>query len=143
MNAIDPIQPSEPPPPQYDEIDELLYQWYRWSNGFTEVRAYAGSDSTCRDFQISRQFMDHSDLNDLVDYQIRKSIGERVEPIIHKLSIRHRIAVNVAMANMHIGAKVWHNARFPETREADYEDAKAFLRPKFIAEGLVDRGARA
>ncbi|MCM2546180.1 hypothetical protein ACVCII_04105 [Burkholderia glumae] len=140
MNAIDPIQPSEPPPPpQYDEIDELLYHWYRWSNGFSEVRAYANADSTCRDFQISRQFMDHSDLNDLVDYQIRKSIGERVEPFIHKLNIRHRIAVNVAMANMHIGAQVWHNIRFPDSKEEDYEEAKAILRPKFVLEGLVNR----
>jgi hypothetical protein len=139
MSTIDPIQKTDPPPPQYDEIDELLYQWYRWSNGFTEVRDYSSSDSTCRDFQISRQFMDHSDLNDLVDYQIRKSIGERVEPFIHKLNIRHRVAVNVAMANMHIGAKVWHNPRFPASKEEDYEEAKTTLRPKFVLEGLVNR----
>ncbi|PRE20311.1 hypothetical protein [Burkholderia multivorans] len=128
--------------PQYDEIDEILYHWYRWSNGFTEVRSYSGSDSTCRDFRISRQFMDHSDLNDLVDYQIRKTIGERVEPMIHKLAMKHRIAINVAMKNMEVGAKVWHNARYPDAREADYEEAKALLRPKFIAEGLVERGSR-
>ncbi|MEK6418436.1 MAG: hypothetical protein V4801_02450 [Burkholderia gladioli] len=139
MNAIEPIGAQAPTViPRYDEIDELLYEWYRWSNGFTAVRAYAGVDSTCRDFQISRQFMDYSDLNDLVDYQIRRSIGERVEPFIHKMSIRHRVAVNVAMANMHIGATVWHNARYPMAKEEDYEDAKATLRPKFVVEGLVN-----
>ncbi|WP_186183756.1 hypothetical protein [Burkholderia gladioli] len=126
---------------QYDEIDELLYHWYRWSNGFTEVRAHGGSDSTCRDFQISRQFMTHSDLSDLVDYQIRKSIGARVEPMIHKLGVKHRIAVNVAMKNMEVGAKVWFNARYPDASHADYVEAKTLLAPKFIAEGLVNREA--
>ena len=83
--------------------------------------------------------MDHSELSDLVDYQIRKTIGERVEPLIHKLGIKHRIAVNVAMKNMEVGAKVWHNPRYPDAQETDYSEAKQMLRPKLIAEGLLER----
>lgn len=125
--------------PQYDEIDEALYEWYRWSSGYQAVHASANADSTCRDFQASRQFMDHAELSDLVDYELRKSKGQLIEPIISKLGLRHRIAVNMAMRNMDCGYSVWKSARSPGGQEADYREAKAIMLPAMIAKGLVNR----
>ncbi|WP_232477618.1 hypothetical protein [Caballeronia calidae] len=81
--------------------------------------------------------MDHSDLSDLVDYQLRKRKGELVDPIISKLGLRHRIAVNMAMRNMNCGYSVWSSIR-SGTQEQDYREAKEIMRPSLVARGLVN-----
>jgi hypothetical protein len=124
--------------PEYDEIDEALYAWYKWSSGYQEVHEHANADSTCRDFQTSRQWMDHGELSDLVDYEIRKSTALLVDPIISKLGLRHRIAVNNAMRNMDVGYTVWKSRSHPDTQEEDYREAKAIMRPKLIVAGVVN-----
>lgn len=124
--------------PMYDEIDDALYEWYKWADGYHEVRAHSGCDPTCRDFRASRQWMDYNDLNDLVDYQLQKTKGELIDPLIQKLGLRHRVAVNTAMRNMDCGASVWSSNRHPDTQQSDYQEAKEILRPKFASMGLVN-----
>ncbi|UEP31597.1 hypothetical protein [Burkholderia sp. B21-007] len=123
----------------YDEIDDALYAWYKWADGYHEVRGHSGADPTCRDFRASRQWMDYNDLNDLVDYQLQKTKGELVDPLIQKLGLRHRVAINTAMRNMDCGASVWSSGRDPDTQEDDYREAKELLRPKLASMGLVNR----
>lgn len=125
--------------PMYDEIDDLLYAWYRWASGYQEVRGHSGADPTCRDFRASRQWMDYSDLNDLVDYQIQKTKGGLIDPLIQQLGLRHRVAINTAMRNMECGGSVWSSNRHPDTQASDYQEVKDLLRPKFASLGLVNR----
>lgn len=122
----------------YDEIDDALYAWYKWAAGYQEVHAHSGCDPTCRDFRASRQWMDYNDLNDLVDYQLQKTKGELIDPLIQKLGLRHRVAVNTAMRNMDCGGSVWSSNRYPETQEEDYRETKEMLRPKLASLGLVN-----
>ncbi|PXX41098.1 MULTISPECIES: hypothetical protein [Burkholderia] len=123
----------------YDEIDDALYAWYKWADGYHEVRGHSGADPTCRDFRASRQWMDYNDLNDLVDYQLQKTKGELIDPLIQKLGLRHRVAINTAMRNMECGGSVWSSNRNPDTQEDDYREAKELLRPKLASMGLVNR----
>lgn len=127
--------------PMYDEIDDVLYAWYKWADGYHEVRGHSGADPTCRDFRASRQWMDYNDLNDLVDYQLQKTKGELIDPLIQKLSLRHRVSINTAMRNMDCGASVWSSPRNPATQGYDYREAKEILRPKLASLGLVNRKA--
>lgn len=120
-----------------DEIDDVLYDWYQWNKAYEPALGYGRADSTCRDFKISRQWMDHSDLSDLVDYQLREAVGKIVEPIVFAMSVRHRMAIQTAMKNMEAGYTVWTNPRYPETQAQDYAYAKTELRPKLVAKGLL------
>jgi len=126
-----------PTQPTYDAIDDLLYEWFRYTSDYEEARGYSASDATCRDFKTTRQWMDHGELSDLVDYQLRKRKGELIDPIISKLGLRHRIAVNMAMRNMDCGYSVWSSIR-SDTQEQDYREAKRLILPSLAAKGLVN-----
>lgn len=122
-----------------DKIDDLLYDWYIWSQGYNPGTDYSAFDSTCAQFRTSRQWMEYEDLDAEVEWNRKKYIGKIVEPMVQMLDLRGRMAVNTAMSNFAAGASVWVNARFADTQEEDYERAKAFLCPKLVSVGLVER----
>lgn len=122
-----------------DKVDDLLYDWYIWSQGYNPGTDYSAFDSTCAQFRTSRQWMEYEDLDAEVEWNRKKYIGKIVEPMVQMLDLRGRMAVNTAMSNFAAGASVWVNARFADTQEEDYERAKAFLCPKLVSVGLVER----
>jgi hypothetical protein len=122
-----------------DKIDELLLDWYEWSRGYGLPLGYGKAEPACRDFRISRQWMDYDDLNAEVEYNLKESVGKVLEPMIHKLDVRSRLAINTAMSNFYSGSKVWVNPRYPETQDEDYARAKAILCPQMVSAGLIER----
>jgi hypothetical protein len=122
-----------------DKIDELLLDWHEWNQGYNVGTDYDSFDSTCARFRTSRQWMDYEELNEEVEWNRKKAIGRVIEPMIQKLDLRGRMAVNTAVRNFSDGRSVWVNARFADTQEEDYERAKAFLCPMLVAAGLVER----
>lgn len=124
-----------------DRIDELLLQWYEWQAGYTPNLDYGSADPACRDFRISRQWMDYDDLNAEVEMNLRAAIGKVIEPMILKLDVRSRLSINTAMRNFGAGATVWVNPRHPDTQDDDYARAKAILCPQLVAAGMIDKSA--
>jgi hypothetical protein len=122
-----------------DRIDELLLDWYEWQAGYTPNLDYGGAEPACRDFRISRQWMDYDDLDAEVERNLKASVGKVVEPMIQKLDTRSRLAINTAMRNFMAGASVWVNPRHADTQEVDYARAKAILCPQMVAAGLLDK----
>ena len=125
---------------EMDKIDELLLDWYEWSRSYGPKLSYGGAEPACRDFRISRQWMEYEDLNEEVEWNLKAMHGRALEPMILKLDVRSRLAINTAMLNFIAGASVWMNPRHPETQEADYARAKAILCPRMIAAGLLEKG---
>lgn len=123
-----------------DKIDELLLDWYEWSQGFNPGTGYSAFDSTCAQFRTSRQWMDYEDLDAEVEWQRKKSVGKVVEPMILKLDLRARVAVNTECRNMAGGAHVWSTVRLND-QHAEYSRAKSILCPMMVAAGLVEKNA--
>lgn len=121
-----------------DAIDELLLDWFEWSQGYNPGTDYAAFDSTCAQFRTSRQWMDFEDLDAEVEWQRKKAIGKTVEPMVQKLDLRARIAVNTACRNFASGAWVWSNIRVGD-QEDEYARAKAILCPMLVSAGLVEK----
>lgn len=124
-----------------DKIDELLLDWYEWQSSYTPNLDYGGADPACRDFRISRQWMDYDDLNDEVERNLKEAVGKVLEPMIQKLDMRSRLAINTAMRNFGAGAKVWVNPRHADTQDEDYARSKAILCPQMVLVGLLERNA--
>ncbi|RQZ17248.1 hypothetical protein DIE15_12300 [Burkholderia sp. Bp9031] len=126
-----------------DRIDELLLDWYEWSQGYNLGVGYQAFDSSTAQFRSSRQWMEYEDLNEEVDWQLKKTVGKIIEPMIQKLDLRARVAINTEMRNFSAGAEVWSSARLGHGSNirAEYERAKAILCPQMIAAGLLDRNA--
>ena len=124
-----------------DKIDELLLDWYSWQSSYTPNLDYGGAEPACRDFRISRQWMDYDDLNEEVERNLKASVGKIVEPMIHKLDMRSRLAINTAMLNFGAGYTVWVNPRHADTQEEDYARAKAILCPQMVLAGLLEKSA--
>jgi hypothetical protein len=122
----------------HDEIDDILYDWYVFSQSYQPALGYGRADSTCRDFTISRQWMEYDELSEMVDHKLREGVAKAVEPLIFELTLRQRMAIQTAMRNMDAGRTVWTNPRYPETQESDYAEAKEALRPKLFAKGLLN-----
>ena len=122
-----------------DRIDELLLDWYEWSQGYNPGVDYSGWDSTCAQFRTSRQWMDYEDLDAEVEWQRKKAVGKLVEPMIQKLDLRARVAVNTACRNFSSGAAVWSSVRVAGDKDAEYARAKAILCPMMVAVGLVEK----
>jgi hypothetical protein len=123
-----------------DRIDELLFDWWEWSQGFNPGTEYQAFDSTCAQYRSSRQWMDYEDLDAEVEWQIKKSHGKAIEPMILKLDLRARVAVNTAMRNFASGADVWSSVRVDENDD-EYARAKAILCPQMVAAGMLEKGA--
>lgn len=124
-----------------DAIDELLLDHYEWQAGYEPKLSYGSADPACRDFRISRQWMDYDDLNDEVERNLKAAVGRVIEPMVQKLDTRYRLAINTAMRNFMAGHTVWVNPRHPETQEQDYARAKAILCPQMVLAGLLDKAA--
>lgn len=124
-----------------DRVDELLLDWYEYSQGYNPGTDYSGFDSTCAQFRTSRQWMDYDDLDAEVEWQRKKGVGRQIEPIVLKLDLRARVAVNTACRNFSSGAAVWSSIRVAGDQEAEYARAKAMLCPMLSAAGLVERSA--
>jgi hypothetical protein len=124
-----------------DRIDELLLDWYEWSQGYNPGTDYSAFDSTCAQFRTSRQWMDYEDLDAEVEWQRKKEVGKVVEPMMLKLDLRARVAVNTACRNFSDGAAVWSSVRVAGNQEDEYARAKAILCPMMVAAGLVEREA--
>jgi hypothetical protein len=122
---------------EYDEIDDILFDWFKYSQSYQPALGYGRADSTCRDFTISRQWMEYDELSEIVDHKLREGIAKAVEPMIFELTLRQRMAIQTAMRNMEAGRDVWTNPRYPGTQEWDYKEAKEALRPKLFAKGLL------
>lgn len=123
-----------------DRIDELLCDWHEWSMGYNPGTGYSAFDSTCAQFRTSRQWMEYEDLDAEVEWQRKKAVGKVVEPMVMKLDLRARMAVNTACRNFSDGSKVWSNARLSENeQDREYARAKAILCPMMVAAGLVER----
>jgi hypothetical protein len=82
--------------------------------------------------------MEYDELDAEVEWNRKKYIGKLVVPMVNKLDLRGRMAVNTAMLNFSVGASVWSSAR--HTQE-DYERAKAFLCPMLVKVGLLEKSA--
>jgi len=124
-----------------DRIDELLLDWYSWQEGYTPNLDYGGADPACRDFRISRQWMDYDDLDAEVERNLKAAVGKIIEPMVQKLDTRYRLAINTAMRNFLSGSAVWVNPRYPQTQEQDYARAKAILCPQMVLAGLIEKSA--
>jgi len=124
---------------EMDKIDELLLDWYEWNEAYTPPLDYGKAEPACRDFRISRQWMDYDDLNAEVEWNLKAAIGKVVDPMVQKLNLRARMAINVAMMNFQAGFSVWGNPRYPDAQPEDYERAKAILCPQMVAAGLIER----
>lgn len=123
-----------------DRIDELLLDWYEWSQGYNPGVDYHAFDSSTAGFRSSRQWMEYEELNEEVDWQLKKTFGKVVEPMIQKLDLQARIAINTAMRNFASGANVWSSPRMEgDGVEAEYKRAKAILCPQMVAAGLLER----
>lgn len=122
-----------------DRIDELLFAWYEWQSSYTPALDYGGADPACRNFRASRQWMDYDELNEEVEANQRAYVGKIIEPMILKLDMRSRLAINTAMRNFGAGASVWLNPRHADTQDADYARAKTILRPQMVAAGLIEK----
>jgi len=123
-----------------DRIDDLLLQWYEWQAGYAPHLGHGGAEPACRDFRISRQWMDYDDLNDEVEWNLKEATGKLIEPLIQKLDMRSRLAINTAMRNFGAGASVWVNPRHADTQDEDYARAKAILCPQLVSIGLLEKG---
>ncbi|NIE67462.1 hypothetical protein F3J17_26695 [Burkholderia sp. Ax-1719] len=121
-----------------DRIDELLLDWYEWSQGYNPGTDYQAFDSTCAHFRSSRQWMDYEELDAQVEWSRKKSVGKVIEPMIQKLDLRARVAVNTAMRNFSSGASVWSSVRV-DAFDEDYARAKLILLPLMIGAGLIER----
>jgi|ERR1700744_1991114 len=119
------------------DIDDIIFEWYRWSKSFREPLGYHHRDSSCRACNISKQWMDHSELSEIVDLQIRQGIGEKLDEIIFEMTPRHRVAITVAMKNMDMGSKIWHHPKYPTCKISDYYEARDLVREKMLKKGLA------
>jgi len=124
-----------------DRIDELLLDWHDWQAAYTPDLDYGGADPACRDFRISRQWMDYDDLNAEVEANQKAYVGKLIEPMILKLDMRSRLAINTAMRNFGAGFTVWVNPRHADTQTEDYARAKGILCPQMVAVGLLEKSA--
>jgi len=126
-----------------DRVDELLLDWYEWSQGYNPGVDYQGFDSSTSQFRSSRQWMDYDDLDAEVEWSLKKSVGKTLEPMIQKLDLRSRVAINTMMRNFQIGVQVWSNPRLGNwvDLETEYKRAKAILCPQMVAAGLIERDA--
>ncbi|HDR9033757.1 TPA: hypothetical protein QDB07_001214 [Burkholderia vietnamiensis] len=126
-----------------DRIDELLLDWYEWSQGYNPGVDYQAFDSSTAQFRSSRQWMEYEELNEEVDWQLKKTVGKLIEPMIQKLDLRARVAINTAMRNFSVGASVWSSPRLCNglNAETEYMRAKTILCPQMIAAGLIQRDA--
>lgn len=124
-----------------DKIDELLLDWFEWNQNYSPSLGYGKAEPACRDFRISRQWMDFDDLNAEVEWNLKAATGKVLEPMIHALETRYRIAINTAMRNFQAGYAVWGNPRYPDAQADDYSQAKAILCPKLAAIGLIEKDA--
>jgi hypothetical protein len=122
-------------------MDELLLDWFEWNQNYSPALGYGKAEPACRDFRISRQWMDYDDLNAEVEWNLKESVGKVIEPMIHALDTRYRVAINTAMRNFQAGNNVWTNPRYPESQEEDYADAKTMLCPKMVSAGLIEKTA--
>lgn len=123
-----------------DAIDELLLDYWEWSQGYNPGTDYSAFDSTCAEFRTSRQWMDYEDLDAEVEWSRKKAVGKAVEPMILKLDLRARVAVNTQCRNMSDGFGVWSSVRLTGLVD-EYARAKAILCPMMVAAGLVEREA--
>lgn len=122
-----------------DRIDEMLLDWWTWSQGYNPGTGYQGFDSTSAQYRSSRQWMDFDDLDAEVEHSLQKAHGKAIEPMILKLDLRARIAVNAQMRNFACGVAMWDSVRVANL-DAEYQRAKAILCPQMVAAGLVERG---
>jgi hypothetical protein len=123
-----------------DRIDELLLDWYTHSQSYTPALGYGRADPACREFRTSRQWMDFDDLDAEVERNRQAGVAKTVEPMVMKLDLRGRMAVNTMCRNFAAGSQVWSTVRV-ENLEQEYERAKAILCPMMVAEGLIDKTA--
>ncbi|MEX3950605.1 hypothetical protein AB4Y45_25460 [Paraburkholderia sp. EG287A] len=120
-----------------DKVDRILLDWFEWDNGWEPVAGYGRDDATCGLYQTSRQWTGFDD--EEVDRLVLEATAQLVGPLVARLDMRMRLAVNVEVYNLHVGAKVWRNPRWPETHDADYRRAKLWLAPQFAACELMSR----
>lgn len=120
-----------------DDIDQILLDYHIWSQTSHLPLGYGSADPTCRDFRTSRQWMTLDELGEEVDSKLRAQVGRLVEPIVMKLGVRERIAVNTACRNFEAGFAIWRNPIAGADQETDYERAKLQIRPKLYAVGLL------
>lgn len=122
-----------------DAIDQVLLDWYEYQLGYSPNLDYGSAEPACRDFRISRQWMDYDDLNAEVEWNLKAATGKIVEPLVQALDTRHRLAINTAMRNFLSGSAVWVNPRYPQTQEEDYDRAKAILCPQLVGASLIPK----
>lgn len=124
-----------------DRIDELLLDWYEWQSSYSPALDFGSADPACRNFRASRQWMEYDELNEEVEANQRAYVGKLIEPMIHRLDMRSRLAINTAMRNFGAGCTVWINPRHSDTQDADYARAKTILCPQLVSAGLVEKAA--
>ncbi|CAM2142650.1 conserved protein of unknown function [Pararobbsia alpina] len=125
-----------------DRIDDLLFDWYIWSQGYNPGVDYQAFDSSCAQSRTSRQWMDYDEIDAEVEWAIKKGIGKLLDPMIQKLHLPARVAINTAMRNFEAGVEVWSSMRLHGVDlAAEYAQAKAILCPQLVAAGLLTQDA--
>lgn len=115
-----------------DMVDELLMGWYEWNQDYSPALGFRRAASECRDFKISRQWMDGDEVIEEVEDELKAEIGRAVEPFVFQLSLAHRVAIQTHLKNLQAGVTVWSSAR-----AGDYVAAKSILKQMFSAHGLL------
>lgn len=123
---------------QSEQVETLLLEWHRYQDVWRPALSGGRCDSTCREFQISKQLMSPAELAAQADQKIWKANSEIVECLVDGLSWQHRAAIQMSLRNKRVGASVFSNPRLStEESHALYQEAKEMLFPKMMQRGLI------
>ena len=84
--------------------------------------------------------MDFDDLDAEVERNRQAAVAKTVEPMVMKLDLRGRVAVNTECRNMSSGSQVWSSFRLDD-QHAEYCRAKSILCPMMVSAGLLEKSA--
>lgn len=120
------------------QIEELLLAWYGWQASWAPALGAGRVDPSCREFQISKQWLDQDERRELEERAAAKRQAEQVDVCVSDLADwRHRAAIQVSMKNKACEAEVFRSARLDGRDHEYYQEAKAALLPKLRKRGLI------
>lgn len=120
------------------QIEELLLAWYAWQASWAPALGAGRADPSCRDFQISNQWLDQDERRELEERAAIKRQSEQVDVCVSSLEDwRHRAAIQVSMKNKACKADVFRSPRLDGKDHEYYQEAKAALLPMLRKRGLI------
>lgn len=120
------------------QVEELLLAWYEWQASWSPALGHGRADPTCREYRISKQWLDQDERRELEERAAARRQAEQVDVCVSGLvDWRHRAAIQVSMKNKGAGAAVFRSARLDGLDHEYYQGAKAALLPALCKRGLV------